>query len=402
VQTLVVLGLAAMFGVGVLLPGLRKARASRGSRVRVRPEVIQCPSGDAHAQADLLKKRRQDKGLLPSALTAEVDERGRERVFLVERCGTRVTLPQVYGAFAAHQVEWNMMGKDDAWWSVLIGFQKGTAVPEASKRAFYQSGREHIEMVHRALTTSSTASAHAVYSAFEQREHGIYRPAACTMSATRPDMHLQEALLAQGVGPGATASRPFGTVLDFGCGLGRLAFGFAVQATEVLCVDQSVHHLAIAAAEWAVRRPASVEDSRVVFVPSSTDLIAAVRSKRIDFVHSVIVMQHMVPALQAVYLEQFCDVLSEGGTGWVQIPIDHRCHFFFNESCNLERSILVGGMQMHATPAAEIVALLDARGCDADVAAVGDRYIAGGPGCESGIVTFRKRRLERQPEFYVV
>jgi hypothetical protein len=80
------------------------------------------------------------------------------------------------------------------------------------------------------------------------------------------------------------------------------------------------------------------------------------------------------------------------GPRWVQIPIDSRCHHQFKASCNFTESIRRGGMQMHSTPADAIVALLDRRGCSANVAAVADRWIGGGLGCESGVVTFRKRK----------
>jgi|EP01047_Picozoa_sp_COSAG01_P042885 hypothetical protein len=41
---------------------------------------------------------------------------------------------------------------------------------------------------------------------------------------------------------------------------------------------------------------------------------------KFDVVHSVIVLQHMLPPLQQVYLEQMCDALRPGGHGWIQIP----------------------------------------------------------------------------------
>jgi SAM-dependent methyltransferase len=292
--------------------------------------LIPCPMTTSAMPA--LDGHGSDVRRQPNMVTAEVDRRGRERVFLIDRCSNRVTLPEIYGVFAAHQVEWNVMGKGEAWWSVLTDLPRANAnIPEERKLGFYSGGRDHVQMVYRALTSSSSAAAHAVYSSLEQGTViGEYRRNPCTIAATRPDLDLQIELLANGVGPGATYEKPFGAVLDFGCGLGRLAFGFAPRASKVFCIDQSVHHLALAATEWAVRRPESIEKERVMFVPSSPDLIAAVRGTLFDFVHSVIVMQHMVPALQAVYLEQFCDILKEGGTGCDGPPLFVNSDVFVN------------------------------------------------------------------------
>ena len=87
-------------------------------------------------------------------------------------------------------------------------------------------------------------------------------------------------------------SLPQGTrVLDFGCGLGRLAFAFANDlSAKVTWVDQSTHHLRIAEQEWKNRRT----HGEIEFITSSPDLLASVGAERFDFFHSVLVLQHMV------------------------------------------------------------------------------------------------------------
>jgi len=147
-----------------------------------------------------------------------------------------------------------------------------------------------------------------------------------------------------------------------------MAFSFAndLQA-DVTCVDQSYHHRAIAEQEWQRRRRAG----RVQFVTSTPDLISAVGGKRFDFVFSFIVLQHMVPALQVMYIEQFCDLLVPGGIGWFQIPWQIGARFGGRlGGCDLRESTTIGGMQMHATPMNAIREALCSRGC---ISSVDDR-----------------------------
>ncbi len=251
------------------------------------------------------------------------------RTYIVDKCHYNVTMPAVYAVFASHQVEWNSMGKHMPWWSVLTGLPKTADVSEHTKAEFYESGVQHVT--------------------------GIARSA-----------HLNDKM-----------------VLDFGCGLGRLAFAFAnTFNSRVTCVDQSVHHLSIAQAEWARRKTSGT----VEFVVSGPDLLSSMTLKQFDFVHSVIVLQHMVPALQTVYLEQMCDLLAPGGKGWIQIP-----HKTEDPGCDLDESVRNGGMQMHSTPIYAIKNLFRRRGCRARVEDVGNAFVGGtGVSLASAIVTITK------------
>jgi len=264
-------------------------------------------------------------------MSALVDGTG-YRSFEVRKCGYNVTLRDVYRVFAAHQVEWNQMGKTMAWWSVLTGFDKTADIPEKAKDKFYKSAWGHVK--------------------------------------ARTD-HL--------------SSLAGKSVLEFGCGLGRLAFSFANDlGADVTCVDQSIHHLDIAQSEWKRRRLRG----NVSFVASTPDLIAAVGGQRFSFIHNVIVMQHMVPALQIVYIEQFCDLLEPGGHGWFQIPheIDEN---IYTDGCDLDVSVKAGGMQMHSTPIHEISRALRARGCHTCAQDM-DHAMIGGRAGRSAFVQFAK------------
>ena len=162
------LGMITLFG----LAGLHHAAG---------PKKLSCTADDLH-----LPSSPGDIG----TMSALVDGTG-YRSFEVRKCGYNVTLRDVYRVFAAHQVEWNQMGKTMPWWSVLTGFDKTADIPETAKDTFYKSAWRHVKK--------------------------------------RTD-HL--------------SSLAGKSVLEFGCGLGRLAFSFANDlGADVTCVDQSIHHL---------------------------------------------------------------------------------------------------------------------------------------------------------------
>jgi len=136
-------------------------------------------------------------------------------------------------------------------------------------------------------------------------------------------------------------------------------------------------------------------------VLTGVDLLGALRGRRYDVVHSVIVLQHMVAPLQGAYLEQLCDALAPGGVGWLQIPVtdgfgatpEAREGFaagFAAPPCNLEQSITQGGMQMHFTPAEEVLRVVRAAGCSVTAVDVGPKHTGPGSGFKSVELLLRR------------
>lgn len=235
--------------------------------------------------------------LAPPPQSGMVLHNGSLRVYDVPQCGAAYTLAQLQNVFAAHAVEWNLMGRDRPWWSVLsvAEYDQGTAPSENTIRTFYESGRKHVDRV-------------------------------------LADLHLAPPLHDM-------------RVLDVGCGLGRLAHAFARLGAAVACVDQSWNHLRLAQKQ-AYKRLAAADARRIEHLVTSPDLIASVGGRRYDVVHSWIALQHAVAPLQAVFMQQMCDVLKSGGKGLLQIP------FFtpVRSSCDLDKSIQKGGMQATGRP----------------------------------------------------
>lgn len=275
------------------------------------------------------------------APTGLVEHAAALREYRTDACGRAYTLPELTEVFIAHAANWNHLGATKAWWSVLTGgFKPKSEISRAEQRRFYNTGEAHVARVLRELTLRQD-----VLAAKYGEEH------------SRPSH--SDAVKLEGYHRGRHR-----TALDFGCGLGRLAFSFAAQFDRVLCVDQSVQHLR-RAREATGALNASHAD-RIDFITSTPDLLAALRGRRADVVHSVIALQHMVTPLQAVYFEQLCDALRPGGLGWL--------HYVSEISggagraaagCDLESSIRgsLEGMQMHALPASDAVRALQRRNC---------------------------------------
>lgn len=185
-------------------------------------------------------------------------------------------------------------------------------------------------------------------------------------------------------------------VIDFGCGVGRLAHDFAKRGANVACVDQSVFHLRLAKEQMSEQGLSSEQAARVTFLCNTPDLIATVGGRRFDVVHSVIVLQHAVAPLQAALMQQMCDLLQVGGVGWLQVP--HTVPTAYRRSCDLEASMKEGGMQVHATPMNDIRALFLSRGCTAMVVDAGGQFVDPKPVLDhrSAIVHFRRERAHQR------
>eukprot|EP00439_Symbiodinium_sp_Y106_P058811 s1276_g8.t1 len=175
------------------------------------------------------------------------------RRYFVGLCNRSYTIPDLYEVFAAHSVEWAILGKTQAWWSVISvkELEGQRDLPKEQKQRFYASGIDHRDLILRDIEVNGT------------------RPLDKTSS-----------------------------VLDFGCGVGRLGMAFARKFAEVTCVDQSVFHLQIAKLEWQNQKQANPEShlsyGQLDVKVSGPDLLAAVAGRRFDFVYSMIVLQHMV------------------------------------------------------------------------------------------------------------
>jgi 2-polyprenyl-3-methyl-5-hydroxy-6-metoxy-1,4-benzoquinol methylase len=165
---------------------------------------------------------------------------------------------------------WERFGREDPYYAVLTHprFRKA-ALNEELRAEFFDSGRLHVEKV------LATAERHF----------------------------------------GAAAGRA--AALDFGCGVGRLVIPLSRYFSKVTGVDISASML-----EEAQRNCAAREVVNAEFVQSDDEL-SRIRGEY-DFIHSVIVMQHIPVSRGYRIIERLLAHLSTNGIVALHFPIARR------------------------------------------------------------------------------
>lgn len=176
--------------------------------------------------------------------------------------------------------------------------------------------------------------------------------------------------------------------LDFGCGLGRTSNALVNAGFEkVLCVDSSQPMLDTAQKELAnLAGNGNIQTNvmhSIEMVQSGLDLICKVPPNSVDFVHSVDTLQYMRPMIQAVYIEQLCDVLKPGSGGVLHIPM--------SEPEPARRA--TGALEKtgeYGLPRSEVVRHLALRGCFLKMAARWDAGNSLGSAGQSTLFAIQK------------
>jgi 2-polyprenyl-3-methyl-5-hydroxy-6-metoxy-1,4-benzoquinol methylase len=164
---------------------------------------------------------------------------------------------------------WKRFGQDDPYYAVLTkdGFQKAH-FDQAAREAFFRSGRDYVGMV--------------------------LDLARCHLEA---DTH-------------------FHRILDFGCGVGRLALAFASHCDEVVGVDVSTGMLAEANSN------AEAFDVHNAHWAVSDDNLTQVAGE-FDLVHTFITLQHIAPRRGYRIISNVISRLRQHGIGIVHLTYAH-------------------------------------------------------------------------------
>lgn len=150
---------------------------------------------------------------------------------------------------------------------------------------------------------------------------------------------------------------PFGlprerrTALDFGCGIGRLTQAACVHFDRVFGVD-------IAASMIDGARQRNRFGARCDYVHNTRADLAFAADQSIDFVLSLLVLQHMRSDLGQGYIAEFLRVLRPGGVAVFQAPYAGRHGFEKDTAGPTDEPI----MEMHAIPRTRVEAIVAAAG----------------------------------------
>jgi SAM-dependent methyltransferase len=160
--------------------------------------------------------------------------------------------------------EWRKYGEDVPHWSVLTGDEFRPENISENIEKFYETGRNHASVMLNPLSRSGIGIDH------------------------------------------------FQRVMDFGCRLGRLTLALAPIAAEIVGVDISPPHLALAR-----ERAGPGSNAKFISINNVEDLG---KIGSFDLIISFIVLQHNPPPVMAEILRKLLSCLAPGGCIVIQIP----------------------------------------------------------------------------------
>jgi SAM-dependent methyltransferase len=152
-------------------------------------------------------------------------------------------------------------------------------------------------------------------------------------------------------------AKTLSTVLEYGCGTGRVSLWLGRHFNTVNSFDISGKHLELAQMQTSKREAKNIAFRKVERLSALDQL------PKVDLVFSRIVLQHNPPPLIAFMLESLLAALNPGGIGWIQIP-----SFGLGYSFDVEKYLADAGqigqrLEMHVLPQRAIFGLIEAADC---------------------------------------
>lgn len=148
-------------------------------------------------------------------------------------------------------------------------------------------------------------------------------------------------------------------VLDFGCGVGRLALNFAPHVAEVCAVDFSTAHLAELQKNAQLLNVGGKVSTWHLTTPA--DLAPA---PSVDLVYSFIALQHNTPPIIAHFVESLLQHVLPGGYAFLHVTIAHAGYEGFAPQQYLADPKAGTTMEVHFLPRKNLEQIARRAGCE--------------------------------------
>lgn len=177
----------------------------------------------------------------------------------------------------------------------------------------------------------------------------------------------------------------FKTCREFGCGVGRVTRYLSEVFEQVDALDISSRHLAIAE---KMLGDAGIENVSLHHIETPEALS---RLPKVDFLFSVMVLQHNPPPVMKLLLGKLIESLEPNGVAMIQIPT-YKSTYTFDVESYIESPPDKDELEMHYLPQNEVFDVIDKSNCQA-IEVIQDNYI--GRNARELSNTFLIRKKER-------
>lgn len=230
------------------------------------------------------------RALAPAKLKPAL--RGEEPPRVVETAGDQVLLRRLFDHVNS---SWQHLGETDPYWSVLTAPEYRGKPSDEHIARFFASGAAEVERLHKTLARSGIS---------------LDDKSSC---------------------------------LEYGCGLGRVTRHLAPGFDRTIGVDISASHLKLA---HELARADGVHGIEWMHLETLDSLKML---PEVDFIYSVIVLQHNPPPVIERILSTFAKILKPGGIAYFQVPT-YRVDYEFRLADYVRDQLDKRGMEMHAFP----------------------------------------------------
>lgn len=208
------------------------------------------------------------------------------------------------------QVTWRQLGEVEPYWSVLTNekFLNSNIENKATVDEFYSSGKSEVARIIEHLK--------------------------------RNDIDISN----------------LKTCLEYGCGLGRVTMWLARQFEVLYGCDISESHLKIAGENL---HRYSVENVKLLQIKNMADIQ---NIPRVDFIYSMIVLQHNPPPIIREIIRHFMRALNPNGVALFQVPT-YRQGYRFSLKEYFSNDMKKNDMEMHVLPQKDIFEIIRQEGC---------------------------------------